>query len=66
MSDGGKGSKPRPIEDRQQFADNWDRIFSKKDDQKKKTEAALDELVRINEELGLYDMDPTDNPLIKK
>lgn len=30
-SDGGKGSKPRPIQDRKQFEDNWDRIFGKKD-----------------------------------
>ena len=28
-SDGGKGSKPRPIPDRKQFEDNWDRIFRK-------------------------------------
>ncbi len=28
MSDGGKGSKPRPKSvDDQTFADNWDRIF---------------------------------------
>ena len=27
---GGKGSKPRPIEDRKKFEDNWDKIFSKK------------------------------------
>ena len=26
---GGKGSKPRPIEDRKQFEDNWDKIFNK-------------------------------------
>jgi hypothetical protein len=26
---GGKGSKPRPIPDRQQFEDNWDQIFRK-------------------------------------
>jgi hypothetical protein len=31
MSDGGKGSKPRPIEiPREKFNDNWDKIFSKK------------------------------------
>lgn len=28
--EGGKGSKPRPISDRKQFEDNWDRIFNKK------------------------------------
>jgi hypothetical protein len=26
---GGKGSKPRPITDKKQFEDNWDRIFNK-------------------------------------
>jgi len=30
MSDGGKGSKPRPIQDRKQFDENWERIFGKK------------------------------------
>lgn len=29
-SDGGKGSKPRPIEDRKKFEDNWDKIFKPK------------------------------------
>ncbi len=28
---GGKGSKPRPIEDKKQFEDNWNRIFGSKD-----------------------------------
>ena len=26
----GKGDKPRPISDREQFAKNWDKIFGKK------------------------------------
>jgi uncharacterized protein len=30
MSDGGKGSTPRPIPDRKKYEDNWDRIFGKK------------------------------------
>lgn len=30
MSDGGKGSKPRPIPNRDKFEDNWDKIFGKK------------------------------------
>jgi hypothetical protein len=31
MSDGGKGSKPRPIEvPREKFNENWDNIFGKK------------------------------------
>jgi len=28
---GGKGSGPRPIKYREQFEDNWDRIFGKKE-----------------------------------
>lgn len=43
------------------YASGWDRIFGKK-----KQEQALDELVRINEELGLYEEDNKPNPLIKK
>lgn len=27
MRDGGKGDKPRPIKDRDQFESNWDAIF---------------------------------------
>jgi hypothetical protein len=27
----GKGSAPRPIPNRDQFRDNWDKIFGKKD-----------------------------------
>ena len=35
MSDGGKGSKPRPFSvDRKTFEDNWDRIFKSNDDAK--------------------------------
>ena len=29
MSDGGKGSAPRPIPDPQKFRENWDAIFGK-------------------------------------
>ena len=36
MSDGGKGSAPRPIPDRKKFEDNWDRIFKKKEQPKEK------------------------------
>jgi hypothetical protein len=32
---GGKGSKPRPVEDRKKFEDNWDAIFGKKKDDQK-------------------------------
>lgn len=31
---GGKGSKPRPIEDRKKFEDNWEKIFGNKKDKK--------------------------------
>jgi len=33
---GGKGSKQRPVQDRKQFEDNWDKIFGKKDGDKQK------------------------------
>ena len=33
MSDGGKGSKPRPLSvDKETFDNNWDAIFSKKEE----------------------------------
>lgn len=39
MSTGGKGSHPRPIPNRKQFEENWDKIFGKKEPKhvKKKT-----------------------------
>ena len=40
VSDGGKGSAPRPIPDRKKFEENWDRIFGKP---KKDSEAAQKE-----------------------
>lgn len=34
MSDGGKGSKPRPFSvDQKTFSENWNKIFGKKDTQ---------------------------------
>jgi len=30
MSDGGKGSAPRPIPNRKEYEENWDRIFGNK------------------------------------
>ena len=54
MSDGGKGSKPRPIKvSNQEYATRWDAIFAR--DQKVKQERALEEMVRISQEMGLYD-----------
>jgi hypothetical protein len=56
MSDGGKGSKPRPFSVSQQEYDNrWDNIFSRDLKEEEKREKALDEMIRINQELGLYD-----------
>lgn len=79
MSDGGKGSAPRPFSvSQEEFSNNFDKIFGKKnidkaeeihsdkgyqlgnkEDQeafaKKRQEAALDEMVRVSEEMGLYD-----------
>ena len=36
MSDGGKGSKPRPYSvSQEEFANNWDAIFAKKEQKEK-------------------------------
>ena len=54
MSDGGKGSKPRPFSvANEEYATRWDAIFAT--DQKVKQERALEEMVRISQEMGLYD-----------
>jgi hypothetical protein len=54
MSDAGKGSKPRPLSvANEDYANRWDAIFGR--DQKAKQEAALDEIVRLSQEMGLYD-----------
>ena len=66
-----KGSSPRPFSVSQEtFANNFDAIFRKPDPRviedakaedeafeeiRKKREKALDEMVRISQELGLYD-----------
>ena len=60
MSDGGKGSKPRPFSVAQHEYDNrWDTIFGRDLKEKEKRENALDEMVRISQEMGLYDDDLT-------
>ncbi len=47
----GKGDSPRPLSvDSETFANNCERIF------KTKQMKALEELTRIQEELGLYDL----------
>lgn len=59
MSDGGKGStqRPRSIAD-EEWANRWDNIFGRdrfsEIQERAKRERALDELVKINQELGLY------------
>ena len=57
MSDGGKGSSPRPYSvSNEEYANRWDAIFGRDiETEKDKREQALDDLVRISEELGLYD-----------
>jgi hypothetical protein len=57
MSDGGKGSKPRPLSvSNLEYATRWDAIFGRDQlSEKAKQERALDEMVRISEEMGLYD-----------
>jgi len=41
MSDGGKGSAPRPFSvDQETFGSNWDRIFSKKQEREIGAEVA--------------------------
>lgn len=60
MSDGGKGSsqRPRSIAD-EEWANRWDDIFGRdrfsEIQERAKRERALDELVKITQELGLYD-----------
>lgn len=65
MGDGGKGSAPRPFSvTNEEYAQRWDMIFGRDQKEKEKREKALDELARINQELGLYDEEY--NPLVKK
>ncbi len=50
----GKGSKQRPRQvSNEEYAACWDEIFRRGPTPEQK--AALDEMVRINQELGLYD-----------
>ena len=57
MSDGGKGSNPRPLSvSNEEYANRWDAIFGRDQiTEKAKQERALDEMVQISQELGLYD-----------
>lgn len=56
MSDGGKGSAPRPLSvSHDEFDKNYRGIFGLSKLEKKKQEEALDKMVQISQELGLYD-----------
>ena len=56
MSDGGKGSKPRPFSVTQHEYDNrWDAIFGRDLKEKEKRDNALDNLHKVNQEIGLYE-----------
>lgn len=55
MSDGGKGSSPRPFSvSNEEYATRWDAIFGR-DQKKKDAEKALQQMVDENQRLGLYD-----------
>jgi hypothetical protein len=56
MSDGGKGSNPRPFSvDQKTFDDNWDKIF-------KKEKYPLEEMNRVSDECGDYVTNEIDVP----
>ena len=53
MSDGGKGSSPRPYSvDKQTFDNNWDKIFGKKTPQEIDDAKAEDEAVEYMKKLA--------------
>jgi hypothetical protein len=65
-SDGGKGSSPRPFGvDNKTFENNWKSIEGfgdswlerkkREEAERAKREEALDEMVRVSQEMGLYD-----------
>ena len=78
MSDGGKGSKPRPFSvSQEEYDKRWDAIFQRdlpKEEKQKSDyqdilsteECALQALTDFAQEHGLYDMSIEDNPLIKQ
>ena len=55
QAEAGKGSAPRKNQDQDQdeYRQNWEESFGKK-----KRYKVLEELVRLSEELGLYDEKP--------
>jgi hypothetical protein len=59
MSDGGKGSSPRPFSvDQKTFSNNWDAIFNRK---KKKEQEKFDEAIMKDEYYDLEDPDRIGN-----
>jgi hypothetical protein len=59
MSDkwhGGKGSKPRPVSDRKQFEDNWDKIFGNKENkpEEEKEVNPREDMEKLNKRLIGY------------
>ena len=62
MSDGGKGSSPRPFSvDIKTYENNYETIFGLSRLERKKREEALQKMVEENERLGLYDDDVQKN-----
>ena len=56
MSDGGKGSSPRPFSvDSSTYEKNFEAIFGTSKLERKKREEALQKMVEENQRLGLYD-----------
>ena len=53
QAEAGKGSAPRKNQDQDAYRQNWEAIFGKK-----KRDEALDRLVSLSEEAGLYDEKP--------
>ena len=62
MSDGGKGSSPRPFTDKNQFDQNFAAIFGESKLERKKREEALQKMVEESERLGLYDDFDVEDP----
>lgn len=50
MSDGGKGSKPRPFSvDQKTFETNWDRIFNKQTEEYSKGDLRINNMGELEE-----------------
>ena len=59
MSDGGKGSKPRPISvSNEEYAARWDAIFQR--DKSNETDVSLKNIDSDQKLLGIYDTEKKD------